>query len=270
MDQDLLNIIDTRITQDLDDRRNYFNHEINQIKETMNFRHMYHSSITVKLIVEAIDNEYRIRTSLIWQSFARGIKNKGIIFNKETAEEVKKLLVKMLDNYSPDLASHYSDLKGIMKIQKPPKKIEELRAAAIERIFTEIDFVSIEPSQKEKQTPSFVNIYQGYGIVQTGSGSTASLTVNLGPQERSEVNKVIEAMNKLFVDSKESLKPEQQTEAKELVADLESEIKRAEPNKHRIRGALQGLANIVQTIAAVPQVYQLIKGAAALFGLQLP
>jgi hypothetical protein len=33
---------------------------------------------------------------------------------------------------------------------------------------------------------------------------------------------------------------------------------------------LEGLAITIQTVAAAPQAYQLLKGAAALLGLQLP
>ena len=62
----------------------------------------------------------------------------------------------------------------------------------------------------------------------------------------------------------------ERNEALELVSDVENEIQRGKPNVSRIRGALQGLATSIQTIAAAQQAYQLLKGAASLFGLQLP
>ena len=270
LSQDLLNIIEARVKQDLDDRRNVFSREVTQIKAKMNLTHSLYSSATVRLILDAIGNEYRVRTVMIWQSLARGLQDQGVVLDKSTSDEVKELLVKMLDSHSSDLLKHYSDLKGILKIQKPPKTSDELRIAAIERTFTEIDFVCLKHSRPTSPTSStVVNVYQDYGIVQTGSGSTASLSITIGTQERYEIEKVIEAVHKLL-DARTSLSPEQHTEASELVKDLEGEIQRPKPNKHRIRGALQGLATTVQTIAAAPDAYQLIKGAAALLGLQLP
>lgn len=270
LSQDLLNIIEARVKQDFEDRRNLFSREVSQIKEEMNFKHSLHSSATVRLILDAIGNEYRVRTSMIWQSFARGLQDQGVLLDKSTSDEVKELLAKMIDNHSSDLLKHYSDLKGILNVLKPPKTSDELRMAAIERTSTEIDFVCLKHSRPTNLTsPTVVNVYQDYGIVQTGSGSTASLSVTIGTQERHEIEKVIEAIQKLL-DARTSLSPEQHTEAIELVKDLEGEIQRPKPNKHRIRGALQGLATTVQTVAAAPEAYQLIKGAAALLGLQLP
>ena len=270
LSQDLLNIIESRVKQDLEDRRNLFSREINQINRKMQMAHSLHSSATVRSRLDAIENEYRMRTVMIWQSFARALQDQGVVLDKSTSDEVKKLLVKMLDSHSSDLLKHYSGLNGILHILKPPKTSDELRMSAIERIFTEIDFVCLKHSRPASPTsPTVVNVYQDYGIVQTGSGSTASVSVTIGTQERHEIEKVIETIHKLL-DAQVSLSPEQHTEAIELVKDLEGEIQRPKPNKHRIRGALQGLATTVQTIAAAPEAYQLIKGAAALFGLQLP
>ena len=55
-----------------------------------------------------------------------------------------------------------------------------------------------------------------------------------------------------------------------MLDDVKNELQRNEPNQFRIRGAIEVLANVVQTVVATPQVYQLLKGAAALLGLQLP
>jgi HPt (histidine-containing phosphotransfer) domain-containing protein len=270
LSQNLLSIIEARVKQDLEDRRNLFSREVNQIKEKMNFKHSLYSGTTVRLILDAIENEYRVRTAMIWQSFARGLQDQGVVLDKSTSDEVKELLVKMIDSHSSDLLKHYSGLNGILHGSKPPKTSDKLRMAAIERTFTEIDFVCLKHSRPTSPTSStIVNVHQDYGIIQTGSGSTASLSVTIGTQERHEIEKVIEAVHKLL-DERTSLSPEQHTEASELVKDLEGEIQRPKPNKHRIRGALQGLATTVQTIAAAPEAYQLIKGAAALLGLQLP
>lgn len=269
LNQDLLEIIENRVKQDIEDRRNLFDHEIAQINENMAAKNSLFSGATVRSILDAIESEYRVRVSLIWQSFARALDGKGIALSNRISDEVKNHLARMLDVHSADLPKHHSDLNGLLRGQKPRRSIDELRMAAIERIYSEIDYVSLKHSNSSSAISTVLNIYQSYGIVQTGLGSTASFSVTIGSQERQEIVKVIESVQKLLQTSS-SLSPEQKTEAKELVSDLGGEIQRAKPNSHRIRGALQGLATTVQTIAAAPEVYQLIKGAAALFGLQLP
>jgi hypothetical protein len=72
------------------------------------------------------------------------------------------------------------------------------------------------------------------------------------------------------IDQAASLRPDERDQALELVSDVKRELQRDQPNRLRIRGAFQGLATVIQTLAAAPQAYQLLKGAAALLGLQLP
>ena len=69
LSKDLLNIIEARIKQDLEDRRNLFRREIAQIKEDMVAKNSLYSGATVRLILDAIETEYRVRTAMIWQSF---------------------------------------------------------------------------------------------------------------------------------------------------------------------------------------------------------
>ena len=124
-------------------------------------------------------------------------------------------------------------------------------------------------SAPSEPNTSVVNIYQSYGIVQTGSGALASLTIQFGTEERREVELALEAVQQA-IDQAASLRPGERDQALELVSDVKRELQRDQPNRLRIRGALQGLATVIQTLAAAPQAYQLLKGAAALLGLQLP
>ena len=100
-----------------------------------------------------------------------------------------------------------------------------------------------------------------------GSGSIEVTVV--GTQERRAIANAIKA-SRTAITEDSTLDQRQRDQAGELISDLEAEINRPEPNSHRVRGALLGLAMTVQTLAAAPGAYQLVKGAAALFGLPLP
>jgi D-glycero-beta-D-manno-heptose 1-phosphate adenylyltransferase len=116
---------------------------------------------------------------------------------------------------------------------------------------------------------SVVNVYQSQGIVQTGAGALAALTIKQDGEGRREIERALEAVERTL-EQAGSLGSAERNEALELVSDVKNELQRDNPNGSRIRGALQGLGTVIQTVALTPEVYQLLKGAAALLGIQLP
>ncbi len=268
LSQDVISLMEKKARHELEDRRVVFERGIAQIKERMAGMDAFSSGGTVRRILDAIDDEYRIRTRLIWQAFARVLSAGGVRLDNDVASRAKTELAQMLDEGSEDIHNYHRELHGIMRSGTPPKSVAELREAAIKRINTEIDCVCLERSRSPDSTPSVSNLfYQCSGIIQTGSGS---ITVNsIGHEEHRAITNAIEA-SKCAIAQDLTLDKKQKDQAGELISDLEAEISRPEPNSLKVRVALLGLAMTVQTLAAAPGAYQLVKGAAALFGLALP
>src|SRR4029077_3046314 len=132
------------------------------------------------------------------------------------------------------------------------KSFNNLRDAAFERICTEIDYVLLKQTGSSVPKPNVVNIYQGFGIVQTGTGASATMTLTLGGEERREIETALKAVEHVLTQAT-SLSSSERHQALELVSDVNKELTRSEPNGFRIRGALQGLAMTIQTVAAAPQ-----------------
>jgi hypothetical protein len=269
LDQNIVSVVIDRVAQDLEDRREAFGREVGQLWEEMNAKGALRSGATAKRTLAAISNEFRVRSTLIWYAFARAIGAKQIKLDGIIGSEVKKRLSDLLERNSCDLTEHYQRLKNLVSSSSLSRSISELSKAALERIYTEIDFAMLRNSESGEPSPGVVNIYQSYGIVQTGSGSSASLEIKIGGEERIEIEKALNAV-KQVVECAELIGKSRRTEALELVSDVENEIERDRPNIFRIRSALQGLATSIQTIAAASQAYQLLKGVASFFGLQLP
>ena len=269
LDPNIASVVENRVAQDLEDRREAFEREVGQLWEEMNAKGTLRSGATAKLTLAAIGNEFRVRSTLIWYAFARAIDAKRIKLNEVIGSEVKKRISDLLERNSYDLPEHYQKLKNLVSISSLSNSIAELSKAALERIYTEIDYAMLKHSESSESSPSVVNIYQSYGIVQTGSSSSAALEIKIGAEERVELEKALYAVKQIF-EQINLIGESERNEALELVSDVENEIQRGKPNVSRIRGALQGLATSIQTIAAAKQAYQLLKGAASLFGLQLP
>lgn len=269
IDPDVLSVVEKRVAQDLEDRRDVFEREVAEIKEKMNALGAFYSSATVTHILDAIGNEFRVRASLIWHALARALDAKGILLTEKLSSEIKGRLGDMLDTGSPDLPKYHQELAGIARGPVVGKSVVHLRKAALERVFTEIQYAVLKQSARTETDSGVVNIYQSYGIVQTGARSSASLTVKLGTEELREIQKALESVKQVLEECS-SLSSDEHNQALELVSDAEKEIIRDQPNRFRICGALQGLATTIRTIAAAPQAYEVLKGAAALLGLQLP
>ncbi len=269
IDSDILAVAESRIAQDLEDRRNAFEHEVGTIWGEMSLNGVLHSSMTIQRTQDAIGNEFRVRCSLIWHAFARAFDAKRLTLNESIVTELKQHVAHKLQRFSDDLSKHYDRAAQLMPSSPIGKSLDSLRDAAFERICTEIDYVLLKHTASSVPGPDAINIYQGFGIVQTGTGASASFTVNLGSEERREIETALKAVEQALKQAA-SLGSSERDQALELVTDVNKELSRNEPNGFRIRGALQGLATTIQTVAAAPQAYQLLKGAAALLGLHLP
>lgn len=269
IDSDVLAVADNRADQDLEDRRDAFGHEVGSIWGEMNLKGVLRSSMTIERTQDAIGNEFRVRASLIWHAFARAFEVKGLMLNETIAAELKQRIADKIKTTSDDLSKHYDRAAQLMPGLPIRKSLNNLRDAAVERICTEIDYVLLKHTSSSPPGGNVVTIYQGFGIVQTGAGASASFTVNLGGEERREIETALKAVEKALKEAA-SLSSTGREQALELVSDINKELNRKEPNGFRIRGALQGLATTIQTVAAAPEAYQLLKGAAALLGLQLP
>ena len=102
-----------------------------------------------------------------------------------------------------------------------------------------------------------------------GSHSTATLHVGLDADERRTLGRALEAVREVL-ESSSAVDPNERSQALEIVTETMAELETEEPNRLKVRSAISGLATTVRTMAASPQAYELLKGAAALLGLQLP
>ena len=121
LDPSITSVVKNKVTHDVEDRRIAFKQEIEQLWEGLNARGQLRSGGTIKQTIEAIGNELRIRSSLIWYAFARAIEAKRILFSDIIASAVKKSISDLIDEHSSDLSEHYKKLENLMKGISPPR-----------------------------------------------------------------------------------------------------------------------------------------------------
>ena len=222
--------------------------------------------MTVSRVLDAIRAEFGFRATLTWQVVARMFTAAGADWERLQATDVKALVIDGLTSGSPDLLVHYQWLEGIGHNVHEP--FSALSSLAIERVSSDIELAFLEGRRRPPQTSTTTfNIYQPFGIIQTGEHARATLSVH--PALAQQLTTALEKVE-LALTADSTLAARERAEAVDLVQETKAELAKATPNLLRLRGTLSAIAATVQTLGSAAAAYQLLKGAAALAGLHLP
>lgn len=268
--EDLLVIATDRVRIEFRERRDSFQGEIGRIKGELTRTGSLHSGWAVQRLTRAIRSEYDIRGMLAWQIFSRVLSGEPIPIDQEFSRTLKERIHQLLVVSCGDLEKEYDFVVTKIGIGTP-RPISELRNEVLEKLASEIDIslLGAKRTQAETGVNTIVNIYQPYGIVQTGAGSTASFVQQIDPQKLGELQRALDLVQQL-VDSRNDLATTEQAQIIEIVSETRAEMVKPSPNVLKIRGALSTLATSVQTLGSASGAYQALKGAAAFFGVHLP
>ncbi|HKC81603.1 MAG TPA: hypothetical protein VKB91_10435, partial [Gemmatimonadaceae bacterium] len=165
-----------------------------------------------------------------------------------------------------DLRSQYERLSSIGLGTLEP--FDNLLIPGLRKIESEIDIALRGVTAHQSSGATTVNIYQPYGIVQTGAGSTATFSASFAENRQMLVN-ALSAVEKA-IETTQELATDQKLEAQDLIRETRTELEGKKPNSLRVRAALGVLGSVVQTLGSAAPAYNLLKSAAALFGVPLP
>lgn len=255
-----------RIQIELEERRDLFANQVQSIYEHMSARGALHSGMTVLQVRDAIRQEAQVRLFLAWGILSRVLVGEALPVDASLVAESKALIRDAFESTCSDLRSQYDRLTTFGLGTLEP--FENLFLAGVRKIESEIDIALRGVTAHQSSGATTVNIYQPYGIVQTGAGSTATFSASITENRQvlvkalSEVEKAIETTQELATDQK--------LEAQDLIRETRAELEGKKPNSLRVRAALGALGSVVQTLGSAAPAYNLLKSAAALFGVPLP
>lgn len=252
---------------DLADRKDSFRRRVIRIKEDIAGRGLIGSSIAYQALVDEVRDELRIRAMMAWEVLARVLSSAPLPVDPALTDSVKQILRESWSSNIDDVTAAFEDAATFGRGHAGLPSIEDYKSQALGRALSEVDLALMRSAALPAGTT--VNIYQPIGIVQTGSGASASMALSIGEVERHRIKEALGAIREeLVMDDLASDQPK--GEALELISDIEAELARPEPNHGRVQGALSGLASTIQTLGSASAAYQLLKGAAALVGVTLP
>lgn len=260
-----------RIKIDLTERAQAFACERMRIESEFSMRGGLGHSGLVVATRKLIKQEYDVRAAIAWQDISRAIAADGASLSPELAQVAKDEIRSALDVNCTDLQEADQKAQARLPSTKWPDHFE-LKLLALTRAENDIDFAlhaSTKAAKPRDGAPATVNIFNPIGVVQTGAGSSAALTQTFGTAEREAV---LEALGRIreALGSSSEITPADREAVVAVVQDAEAEVACPTPNLVRLRGALSAIAATIQTLGSARSAYELLRGAAALIGLQLP
>lgn len=258
----------------LDERRDSLRHEIANLKAEYGMRGVLYGTPYLQAVKQRVASEFKIRAKIAWQTWARALATQHSI----PLADLRSILISEIerplrtDADSSDVAEHYYDAKRLASaLGEPSDTLVRMQQQAVEQVTAEIDFAILEATKAQPtgaDTATF-NIYAPIGVLQTGSGSTASVQQNIGVAERDTILRSLDAVQAALSAVKD-LATQDREQIEEVVVEVRNELAKPQPNPLRVRGALTGIATTIQTLGSAAGAYTLVKGALALLGVHLP
>jgi hypothetical protein len=266
LDQHLRDLAAQRIRLDLLERQDVLTSQIRTIKAEMSERGALLSGMTIARVTDAVRAEARIRAELAWQTVAQVISSRALSIDPSLVDEVKDFVEAQLRAGSPDLEIQLTSAGDLLG--RPSASAEPFVASAVERIHSEIDLALAASRDRQQQSGSTtINIYQPFGIIQTGDHAQASFSVSI--DDRHAISDALNVVRRALAEAPDLADTIRQ-ESLQVVDETTTELAKPAPNGLKLRAGMSAVATTIQTLGSAGAAYQVLKGAAALVGLQLP
>lgn len=267
MTDEVLGLGRRMVEQDIPERKDQMELDIRQVMATAITTGNFRSGSTYGQLRELLERQVDIQATSVWRIFARifadtstpisaedGAKLKGIIrdYTSQTVEEVTERIEKLDEQYRPGV-----------------QPIGDLSAKILAKLDAEIDLAVMHSSSQEKKGIQNFHFYHSVGMVQAGAGSTGTVNISESSEAIATLNRALDMIQEQLIQQP-MIGATPSGELKAVVEEIRTEIQAETPNSTKLRGYLVGLATTIQATAGMNPAYQLLKGAAASFGVTLP
>lgn len=267
---EVIRIAENRVAIELKDREPVLRKGVLAIKDEFTKRNALGHGRLPFAMVDVIARECDIRAMLVWGVLSRVLGTQSIRIGPRLGPHLKGLVEEWFEKYSDDLKTAYEYSTKSKNTPSSIPALETLKANALAKVRSEID-IQLMAAERTQQTTgqSTVNIYQPFGIIQTGAGATASFSITHDANAMEALNKALDAVQDALAQTHELARAEQ-AQVSELVAEVKAELQKPAPNGLRVRSALSGIGMAIQTLGSMAAAYNLLKGAAILVGTVIP
>jgi hypothetical protein len=225
------------------------------------------SGVVVNQILQLCADELRVLAELAWQDFHRAYELLAPPGEQPSAEDFKVAVHAVVDEEFNKVEAFLRDA-----VQNQGRAVPDLRVE-LEAAYASLDAeLNLYASWKKRMSQRNVrpvpgnvfNIYSPVGAIVTGEH--AEVTVQHIIDNREALLHALLQLRDALTQSSEG----RAQQSAELLADVESEVRKTRPNPIKVRAAISGIAGAIQTVASLRPAYEFLKPVAALLGIPLP
>ncbi len=278
IDQEAVRIARERVQLEIHTHMKKIGMDIQHVKNEMNARGMFQSSMTIKRITDVSINAIKDRASLVWQIYFRFLTTTGIKYSPELSTELKELVAY---HFPENLGEFKGYVKNVSKLIQSNNTLESqenelslARRAALAEVGTEIDlFVhslkKTSENENTKEGPLVFNIYSPIGSIQTGNNATANIVQRLDSDIHEKLVQALDQIAREIISIDDKL-PSPKNEIIEIIQEGQQELSKPNPNITRLKSILPTVGSTIQTIASMKPAYETLKQALSFLGIDLP
>lgn len=244
---------------------------IAEIRERRGAQGLARSSAVGRDVVNACLREIENRAAVLWSRTKEFSATLRLRETPEVGEDLKQIIRASI--HLGDVRQHATQVRKWF-----PSAVEEVERGinrALRGIDAEVDglILAIRSRSEAERAPgnpaSTVFNIQNAGAVLTGPDATASVIQNFGQGERTALLDALEQVREALccVDARADV---QIREVIELTEECLTEVRKASPNRLRLRHAATGIAVAIQTLGAAQPAYQLLRSALLAMGISVP
>jgi hypothetical protein len=257
------------------ERKEQLHRDITFVQARFSARGLGTSSLVIEEVYNLCARDIELRALIVWQNLHRVLSQVGISASPQLGTELKKEVLRYLDIiYSP---AHDALQKIVRNIGiGMADSLTDARDRAVAKVDAEIDLYILSLKRqaeaqkgRRKSSRSVFNIYSTVGAIQTGPNATANVVQTISSTDRDALVKALDSVRSGLTEI-ESLPAHPKHDIVELVAEADSEVRKARPNQTRLRSMLLDIATAIQTVGSLQPGYQTLRAALIPFGIQLP
>ncbi len=246
--------------------------DIRALVSKYNSRGLLLSGAAASGVVDAASDTIPIRGQASLAIMLRAAGAHGVRIDRAAGDSILERLGGYLDNDGVRMREMVEDTPAFRQEGLVPDGLVDEIARHIDlekrRISGEVGLVVAAASANDREQAAHQGAmtFNGpVGVVQTGPGSfgVANQRIDASSQKLIEA-----ALTKIELGLGEG--DGGAAEVRELVGDARSELSKVDPNTHKIRGLLQGIAGAISFLPKLKDGYDSLKWAGNLIGVHLP
>jgi hypothetical protein len=275
LDSTITDLAARMISVQFDERKEQLERDIALVQARFSARGLGTSNLVIEEVHNLCARDIELRALIVWQNLHRVLSQVGIAASPQLGAELKQEIFRYREIiYSPP---HDALQKVVRNIGiRMADSLTDARDRAVAKVDAEIDLYVLSLKRqaeaqkgRRKSSQSVFNIYSTVGAIQTGPNATANVVQSISSQDRDALVKALDSVRTGLTEI-DSLPAHPKHEIVELVAEADTEVRKARPNRTRLRSMLLDIATAIQTVGSLQPGYQTLKAALITFGIQLP